>query len=370
MRQERSLGGWDGRAESALPKLSIIVPVFNGAATLRACLEALIEAPGPSREILVSDDGSQDNSVEIASSMGVSIIRSEVNRGVGAARNAAASRARAPILVFVDCDAVIHRDALNRMAAFLEVNPQFSAVFGSYDTKPTAPNFVSQYRNLLHHFTHQNGRFEAETLWTGLGAIRRSVFEHAEGFCEARPCLEDVELGLRLSSEGFRIALVPSLNCTHLKAWTLIGMAKTDLFSRALPWSTLLLERRRLTSDLNTNGNGRVGVASISLAATSLPLAAAWPGFGLVTLAVMALLMLSMQPLLQFFCRERGVLFAARCVPCHFIHLLCASAGFLMALLHYLSHGLRVPRRRRNWSRSKNSRVAPSVVQTGNEIAG
>ena len=236
----------------------------------RACLKALIEAPGPSREILVSDDASQDNSVEIASSMGVSTIRNDVNRGVGAARNAGASKARAPILVFVDCDVVIHPDALNRIAAFLETNPQYSAVFGSYDAKPTARNFVSQYRNLLHHFTHQNGRFEAETLWTGLGAIRRSVFEHAKGFCEARPCLEDVELGLRLSSEGFRIALDPSLTCTHLKAWTLFGMAKTDLFYRALPWSALLLERRRLTNDLNTNGNGRLGVASIFLAATSL----------------------------------------------------------------------------------------------------
>ena len=285
----------------------------------RACLKAIIEAPGPSREIIVFDDASQDNSVEIASSMGVSTIRNDVNRGVGAARNAGASKARAPILVFVDCDVVIHQDALNRIAAFLETNPQYSAVFGSYDAKPTARNFVSQYRNLLHHFTHQNGRFEAETLWTGLGAIRRSVFEHAKGFCEARPCLEDVELGLRLSSEGFRIALDPSLTCTHLKAWTLFGMAKTDLFYRALPWSTLLLERRRLTNDLNTNGNGRLGVASIFLAAMSLLLAAAWPGFWLRRSGRDASLLISMRPTVSsIFCRERGVCYlqldACRCI--------------------------------------------------------
>jgi glycosyltransferase involved in cell wall biosynthesis len=341
MRQARSLGGWDGCAENAPPQLSIIVPVHNGAATLSACLKALIEAPGPPREILVSDDASQDNSVEIASSMGVSTIRNNVNRGAGAARNAGASKARAPILVFVDCDVVIHPDALSRIAAFLEANPRYSAMFGSYDANPPARNFVSRYRNLLHHFTHQSGRFEAETFWTGLGAIRRTVFEHARGFREGQHYVEDIELGLRLSSEGFRIALDPSLTCSHLKTWTLFGMAKTDLCYRALPWSSLLLERRRLTKDLNTNGNGRLGVASIFLAAISSLLAAAWPGFGFVALAAMVLLLISMQPLLQYFCRERGVLFAARCVPLHFIHLLCACAGFLIALLHYVAHGFR-----------------------------
>ena len=108
MRRQRSLRGWAGFIENATPKLSIIVPVHNGAATLSACLKALLEAPGPRREISVSDDASQDNSVQIASSMGVSTIRNDVNRGAGAARNAGASKARAPILVFVDCDVVIH----------------------------------------------------------------------------------------------------------------------------------------------------------------------------------------------------------------------------------------------------------------------
>ena len=62
---------------------------------------------------------------------------------------------------------------------------------------------------LLHHFTHQNGTFEAETFWTGLGAIRRSVFEQVDGFSDDPMLLEDVELGLSLRADGFRIALDP-----------------------------------------------------------------------------------------------------------------------------------------------------------------
>lgn len=340
MRQEQAPRGWGGHYDNAAPRLSIVVPVHDGAATLPACLKALIEAPGPSREIIVSDDASLDRSATIAAAMGVATLRSSAKRGAGAARNAGAAEARADILVFVDADVVIHPDALMRIACFFDENPNYAALFGSYDAVPSAPNFVSQYRNLLHHFTHQNGRFEAETFWTGLGAIRRSVFEQANGFREEQRSVEDIELGLRLRADGFRIALDPSIKGTHLKSWTLLGMAKTDLVHRAIPWSVLLLERGRLTTDLNTNANGRLGVASVFLAAASLLMSPVWPGFALVALAAIVSALVSIRPLLGHLRRERNVLFAARSIPVHLVHLFCAGTGFLIALLRHVARGL------------------------------
>ena len=350
MRREQAPREGGDYSENAPAKLSIIVPVHNGGATLRACLRALIEAPGPTRQIIVSDDASHDNSAEIAFSMAVATLRSEVSRGAGAARNAGAAKARAQILVFIDCDVVVHPDALTRIARFFDENIQYAALFGSYDAKPAAANFISQYRNLLHHFTHQSGRFEAETFWTGLGAIRRSAFLHAKGFCEEQRFLEDIELGWRLRSDGFRIALDPALACTHLKEWTLFSMAKTDLLHRAVPWSSLILERRKLTKDLNTNANGRLGVASIFLVTASLLLAPIRPGFGLVAFVAAISALVSMMPLLRHLCRERGVLFAARSIPAHFVHLFCACCGFLIALLHQSARSFQSYRR---WVRSR-----------------
>ncbi len=57
-------------------------------------------------------------------------------------------------------------------------DPALTALFGSYDDAPAAPGLVSQYRNLLHHFVHQQGVFRdeirpAHTFWTGCGMIRR-----------------------------------------------------------------------------------------------------------------------------------------------------------------------------------------------------
>ena len=161
--------------------------------------------------------------------------------------------ARAPILVFVDCDVVIHSDALERIAKFFSENQDYAAIFGSYDATPAAPQFVSQYRNLLHHFTHQNETSEAETFWTGLGAVRRSAFDQVGGFRREYGPIEDVAFGLELVDSGFRIALDPRLLGTHLKRWTLYAMIKTDIFDRAVPWATMVLNRRRFTNALNTS---------------------------------------------------------------------------------------------------------------------
>ena len=340
MRQEFVSEGWGGHSEAARPELSIIVPVYNGASTLAACLTALIEAPGPSREIIVADDASRDRSAAIAEAMGARCVKGEANRGAAAARNLGASQARAENLVFVDSDVVVHADALTQIAQFFATHPEHSAVFGSYDAEPAAKGFVSQYRNLLHHFTHQNGMAEAETFWTGLGAIRRSAFEQVDGFNESCRYVEDIELGLRMSSEGRRIALEAGLQCKHLKAWSLLEMAKMDIWYRALPWSSMLLARRRLTSDLNTSNACRLGVASAFLIALSLLLAWFSPSFLGVTAAAATSMLISMRPLLRFLREERGLAFAARSVPVHLVHLLCACAGFSVALLRHAGESL------------------------------
>ncbi len=113
-----------------------------------------------------------------------------------------------------------------RFTSVFTNEPDVSAVFGAYDTQPEAPQLVSQYRNLLHHFVHSQSAGEAETFWGGCGAIRREVFLEAGRYDEwsyPRPQIEDVELGHRVRALGHRILLRPEIQCTHLKRWTLRG---------------------------------------------------------------------------------------------------------------------------------------------------
>ena len=189
--------------------------------------------------------------------------------GPAAARNAGAQRATADILVFVDADVIVHRDAIGRIRAAFGHDPTLAALFGSYDDEPGAPGAVSGFRNLLHHHVHQQAAGPAETFWAGVGAIRRQAFLGAGGFDQARfprASIEDVELGMRLVAAGARIRLDPEIQGTHLKRWTLLGMLRTDFARRGIPWIGLLLRSRTVPRHLNLGWRHRLSAAASLLA--------------------------------------------------------------------------------------------------------
>ena len=97
------------------PSISVIIPVYNGAAFLRLCLEAVAATDYRSYECIVVDDGSTDDSRTIAAEfpMPVRIVDiAEGPRGPAYARNRGAELARGDILFFLDADVVLARGAL------------------------------------------------------------------------------------------------------------------------------------------------------------------------------------------------------------------------------------------------------------------
>jgi GT2 family glycosyltransferase len=152
-------------------------------------------------DFIVVDDASSDDPAAVATPMGARILRLADNVGPAAARNRGARHARGDILLFVDADVVVAPGALERVVQVLRSRRDVAAVFGSYDADPAADGIVSRYKNLLHHFVHQEGNVEASTFWAGCGAIRRAAFEAVGGFDEKRfrhPSIEDIDLGYRL----------------------------------------------------------------------------------------------------------------------------------------------------------------------------
>ena len=91
-------------------------------------------------------------------------------------RNLCAQIAQGDLLFFFDADVIIPPDALRQIVVAFQHDPNLTAVFGSYDDMPFESNFLSQYKNLLHHYVHQTANEEASTFWTGCGAIRREIF--------------------------------------------------------------------------------------------------------------------------------------------------------------------------------------------------
>lgn len=318
--------------ETNRPTLSIIVPAYNSQGYLSECLSALIASSCPGSEIVVVDDASTDRTASVAGRTGARVLRLERNSGVAAARNYGAAQAQGKILFFVDADVVVAPGAVRRVMKTFEENPDLAALFGSYDASPRAEGLVSRYRNLLHHFVHQNGNPDASTFWGGCGAIRRSVFEEVGGFDEERfrvPSIEDIELGFRLKQRGHRILLDKGLQGTHLKKWTLGSVVRTDIFCRALPWSRLIVESKKLPNDLNLGWEQRASAALLGLAVAFLffgVFGAAWLlASGVLFLAVVFL----NRDLYGFFYRQGGLFFALGSILLHFLYYLYSTLSYL-----------------------------------------
>jgi len=259
--------------------------------------------------------------------------------GAVAARNAGARRTTGDILVFVDADVEIHADALERIRRAFDLDPELTAVFGSYDDDPADPGIVSTFRNLLHHYVHHSAAGPATTFWAGLGAIRRAAFLEIGGFDADRyphPSIEDIELGMRLHRAGARLVLDPEIRGKHLKRWTLAEMARTDLLRRGVPWLRLLLAERSHSTALNLGWRERTSAA----ASIVTVVAAARRRPRLLAGAVTVLFVLDRR-FYGLLLRRRGPTFTAAGVSLHLVHRLTAIAAVPIALAAHLRAKLR-----------------------------
>jgi GT2 family glycosyltransferase len=324
--------------------VSVIVPVYNNSKDLHECLSALIASSCRDTEILVVDDASTDETPSVGLRMGVRVLRLAKNSGPAAARNCGAAHARGDVLFFVDADVVLSPDAIQHVSLLFEVQPDLAAVFGSYDAAPRAEGIISQYRNLLHHFVHQNGNPEASSFWAGCGAIRRSVFEQVGGFDEkrfSRPSIEDIEFGYRLRQAGYRIFLDKELQGTHLKRWSLWSLIRTDVACRAIPWSRLILESKKAPHDLNLKMGQRASAALVGVACASVLFAAARPEFLLLSIVTLLGVVLLNRKLYAFFLRRHGIFFAVACLPLHLLYFLYSGISYLYVRAEFAVRSLR-----------------------------
>ena len=183
----------------------------------------------------------------MANSLGLQVIETAIAGGPGYARNRGAERAYGDILFFLDADVTVYPNATSRLHTLFTEEPDMAGVIGSYDDQPGVPNFLSQYRNLLHHYVHQKASPEGSTFWGACGAIRRVVFQDMGGFDERylHPSVEDIELGCRMTQKAYRIRLDKALYIKHLNRWTSRSILFTDFFRRAFPWTAIILRYRR-----------------------------------------------------------------------------------------------------------------------------
>lgn len=190
--------------------VSIILPTYNRAHSIRRSIESILRQTYSHWELLVIDDGSADHTEEIVAEIAaldsrVRYYRQPQNRGVAAARNEGIRQARYEYIAFQDSDDVWKEDKLEKQMRVFDEQPRVGMVYCAFEGEkrdgtriciPEKSMGIENVQGNLYRLLLQRNVIDAPTV-----VIHRECLNRVGGFDETLTCLEDWELFLRIARE-------------------------------------------------------------------------------------------------------------------------------------------------------------------------
>jgi len=202
-------------ADSATPRMSVIVCSYNGGQTIRECCEGIRRLEYPNLEVIVVDDGSTDATAAIAREYGFIVIRTE-NRGLSSARNTGLAAATGEIVAYIDDDAHPDPHWLSYLAATFSTTSHVGV--GGPNITPFDDGLIAQCvanspGNPTHVLLTDD---EADHLPGCNMAFRKAALEAIGGFDpHFRVAGDDVDVCWRLRARGGTLGFSASAMVWH-----------------------------------------------------------------------------------------------------------------------------------------------------------
>ncbi|MBV1883533.1 MAG: glycosyltransferase [Pseudomonadales bacterium] len=202
-----------------MTSFSIIIPCYNESHVLSRCLESIVVAIGSRSgvEILLMDNGSSDNSPEIARSFGARVqVQAQVS--IATLRNLGAEMARGDVLLFLDSDIQVDPLWLDTLEdRFYGENPDQpnTDAIGFVDKAPEEASWYAKTWSLRATARRSTLR-EIDSLPGRNIAVTKKWFQRISGFNTELKTGEDKDFTMRLSKAGAKVISDPSLEMIHL----------------------------------------------------------------------------------------------------------------------------------------------------------
>ncbi|MEU3569075.1 glycosyltransferase family A protein, partial [Kitasatospora sp. NPDC036755] len=308
-----------------LPLVSVVIPLYNDARTLPACLEAVTAQTYPNLEIVVVDDASTDESARIAEKYPCRLVRQERNSGPAETRNRGAREALGEIVFFLDADVGLSPTSVAAAVERLTADPGIGSVCGITAKEPLLPTtLVGDYRILQSYYWRASSEGTVTPWFSALAAIRRSLFLDSGGLNPALRQTEEIDFGVRLSATH-RIELSSAIEGRHNDEEQLSGLVR-KLFRRARLRVPLYVDHRGFMRGFETRSRAVAALAAAG-AVASLPLALVDRRALPATAALAAGAVIADHGFHAFLVRERGVATAAGYTALHFAAGAAVTAG-------------------------------------------
>ena len=235
------------------PLISIIIPNHNGGATLGNCLHAAFASRYANFEVLVVDDCSADNSLDIIRDFPrCKLHRLQCHAGAAVARNTGARHSAGEILFFTDADCLLEPDALERAAAAIALHGPEAVIGGTYTLRPHDPGFFSLFQSAFIHYSETKHLKNPDYIASHALVISAVNFRKSGGFPEKfMPIIEDVELSHRLRKNGYRLVMEPAILVRHIFNFTFVSSLR-NAFRKSCYWTRYSLQNRDLLADSGT----------------------------------------------------------------------------------------------------------------------
>jgi len=209
------------------PLVSIGIPSFNSARWLGQAIESALAQTWPEKEVIVVDDGSTDESPDVASKFGsnVQLIVTE-NRGGNHARNRVLRAASGEWVQFLDADDYLERE---------KITQQFAEASNGADTDVIySPTWIEDLGQETREPSPIDPSYDLYGQWlawqipqTGGALWRKSALDAIGGWKEGQPCCQEHELYLRALQAGLRFRFAPTPHAVY-RIWSEETVCRRD----------------------------------------------------------------------------------------------------------------------------------------------
>lgn len=314
-------------------KVSVIIPVYNASKSIKQCLESIYNTKYKDFEVLVVDDNSTDNSVEIIKNFPCKLIKFNKNKGPAVARNTGAREANGNILMFIDSDAIQQEDNINKIVDDFKKYPDIASVSGMFSKESISKGWFAKYRDLQIHYWHKSTSRTSTIFMVTTGAIKKDIFFEVGCFNENYNAadVEDYEIGHRIAKK-YKMLVDDDIVFKHYEyASSFIKLTK-KLFKRTMLWTPLFLKRKRFENNYATANRG-LGVLFASLSLISLILITINLNFLIVFFALFILFLLTDIRFYPFLLKEGGFFFLTYSIFLYYYFNIIISLGGIFGLL-------------------------------------